>query len=112
MKDEIKTISFKGQSIYCGIDTHLKSRTITIRVGEVVFKTFVQNPCAKTLAKYLQKHFPKGNYFSVYEASFCGFSVHRELINNGINNILLTQQMFQLLIKTDARRKIDEIARN
>ena len=89
MKTKVKTICFKGQGIFCGIDTHLKSWTITIIVGEVIFKTFVQNPCAKTLAKYLQKHFPNGNYFSVYEAGFCGFSVHRELIKYGISNIIV-----------------------
>jgi len=89
MKNQVKTISFKGKNIYCGIDVHLKSWTITIMVGEVTFKTISRDPCAKTLAKYLQKHFPNGNYFSVYEAGFCGFSVHRELIKNGICNIIV-----------------------
>ena len=89
MKNEVKTICFKGQSIYVGIDVHLKSWTVTIMVGEVVFKSFSQNPCAKTLANYLQKHFPNGNYFSVYEAGFCGFSVHRELVRNSICNIIV-----------------------
>ncbi len=89
MKNEVKTISFKGQNIYCGIDAHLKSWTITIIVGKVFFKTFSQNPSAKTLAIYLQKHFPEGSYYSVYEAGFCGFSIHQELIKNGILNIIV-----------------------
>ncbi len=63
MQRQFRQISFKGQSIYVGIDVHLKSWTVTIVVGEVVFKSFSQNPCAKTLANYLQKHFPYGNYF-------------------------------------------------
>lgn len=89
MKKKVKTISFKGQNIYIGIDTHLKSWTITIIVEEVIYKPFSQDPNAKTLANYLHKNFPDGTYFSVYEAGFCGFSVHRELEKNGIFNIVV-----------------------
>lgn len=89
MKSKVKTISFNGKNIYCGIDTHKKSWTVTIIVGEVIYKTYSQDPCAKTLANYLNKHFPNGSYKSVYEAGFCGFSVHRELIKNGIDNIII-----------------------
>lgn len=89
MKTKVKAISFKGKEIYCGIDTHLKSWTVSIMVGEVMYKSFSQNPCADTLARYLKRNFPEGNYCSVYEAGFCGFSVHRQLIKNGINNIIV-----------------------
>ncbi len=89
MKREFKTISFKGQSIYCGIDVHLKSWTVTVIVGEVLYKTFSQDPYAKTLLNYLQKHFPGGTYYSVYEAGFCGFSVHKALESHGICNIIV-----------------------
>jgi len=89
MQEKVKTISFKGQSIYVGIDVHLKSWTITIIVGEVVFKSFSQDPSAKTLRNYLDANFSNANYLSVYEAGFCGFSVHRELVYNGIKNIVV-----------------------
>ena len=89
MKTKVKTISFKEEKIFCGIDTHKKNWTVTIIVGEVVYKTFSQDPYAETLANYLKKNFPEGKYYSVYEAGFCGFSVHRELINNGIQNIIV-----------------------
>jgi len=89
MRKKVKVISFKGQNIYVGIDLHLKSWTITVMVEEVMYKSFSQNPCAKTLANYLHRNFPGGNYFSAYEAGFCGFSVHRELRDNGINNIVV-----------------------
>ncbi len=89
MQKKVKTISFKGQNIYVGIDVHLKSWTITIIAGEVVFKSFSQDPSAKTLKNYLDTNFTNVNYSSVYEAVFCGFSVHRELVYNGINNIVV-----------------------
>lgn len=89
MKTKVKEISFKGKEIYCGIDTHLKSWTVTVMVGEVVYKTFSQDPCAETLSRYLKRNFPDGKYWSVYEAGFCGFSIHRQLIKNDINNIIV-----------------------
>lgn len=89
MQKENKTLSFKGQKIYNGIDVHKKSWTITVIVGDVVYKTFTQDPDAQQLYKYLQKHFPDGSYYSVYEAGFCGFSVHRSLEQYGIKNIIV-----------------------
>jgi len=89
MQKKVKTISFKGQNIYVGIDVHLKSWTITIIVGEVTYKSFSQDPSANLLAAYLRKNFPGGSYFSVYEAGFCGFSVHRQLEANNIVNIVV-----------------------
>lgn len=89
MKNKVRTISFEGQNIYIGIDVHLKNWIITIMVGEVVYKTFSQNPDAGLLFSYLQKHFPGGNYYSVYEAGFCGFSAHRQLMKYGICNIVV-----------------------
>lgn len=89
MENKIKQISFDGQKIFIGIDVHLKSWKVTIMLEETPFKTFSQDPCAGTLRKYLDKNFPNGNYYSAYEAGFCGFSVHRELSSFGINNIIV-----------------------
>jgi len=41
------------------------------------------------LWKYLRKNFPEGNYYSAYEAGFCGFKAHRELTECGINNVVV-----------------------
>jgi len=88
MKSKIMK-NYDGHKIFIGIDVHLKSWKVTIMLEETPFKTFSQDPNARTLKKYLEKHFPNGEYFSAYEAGFCGFSVHRELISNGINNIIV-----------------------
>ena len=60
MQNEVKTISFKGQNIYVGIDVHLKSWTVTIIVGLVTHKSFSQDPSAELLAAYLCRKFPEG----------------------------------------------------
>ena len=88
-KSKSTTISFKGQNIYAGLDVHLKSWKVTILVNNMEHKTFSQNSDAKTLSNYLRKNFPEANYFSAYEAGFCGFSVHRELEKYGIRNIVV-----------------------
>ena len=82
-------LDFRGIDIYSGIDAHLKSWTISIMVEGVLCKTFSQDSKAMDLKKYLERNYPNGNYYSAYEAGFCGFGPHRELIKNGINNIVV-----------------------
>ncbi|MCF6333925.1 MAG: hypothetical protein L3J11_11640 [Draconibacterium sp.] len=67
-------LDFSSQDIFVGLDTHLKNWRVSIIVGESTFKTFSQDPYSKLLKNYLVKNFPNGNYYSAYEASFCGFT--------------------------------------
>lgn len=109
MKNEVKTNSFKDQSIYVGIDTHLKSWTVTILLANMFYKKFSQNPSACDLGKYLRKNFPGANYFSAYEASFCGYGIHRELEMEGICNIIVNPADIPT---TDKERKQKEDSRD
>jgi len=52
-------------------------------------KTFSQDPKPEILHNYLEKNFPGGEYYSAYEASFCGFEIHRSLNALGIKNIVV-----------------------
>ncbi len=52
-------------------------------------KRFSQDPKPENLSNYLNRHFPGGTYYSAYEASFCGFTIHRRLNKLGINNIVV-----------------------
>ena len=89
MQNKSSKISFKNSNIYTGIDVHHKSWKVTIMVGDTFYKTFSMDSEAKLLKKYLEREFPDGNYYSAYEAGFCGFSVHRELEKLGIKNIVV-----------------------
>ena len=109
MKDTIKQLDYSGQNIYIGLDTHLRSWKTTIRVGDTYFKTFSQDPSAKILFEYLKRNFPMANYFSAYEASFSGFSAHRELTKLGIKNIVVNPADIPT---TDKDRKQKEDARD
>ena len=109
MQNKSKQLNFSGQNIYIGLDTHLKSWKATIRVGDTFFKTFSQDPYPKILSTYLKKNFPGAKYFSAYEASFSGFSAHRELNKLGIKNIVVNPADIPT---TDKERKQKEDARD
>jgi hypothetical protein len=82
-------LNFIGHNIYVGMDVHLKSWTVTIRTEHLEYKRFTQPPDAKALYNYLTRNFSGATYYSVYEAGFCGFSVHRQLEAFGICNIVV-----------------------
>lgn len=84
-----KEISFKGQNIYVGIDTHLRNWAVTILTENSFHKKFSQDPKPEVLNNYLKRNFPGANYYSAYEASYCGFNIHRRLLELGVKNIVV-----------------------
>lgn len=89
MQVQGKELSFKGQTIYVGLDVHLKSWTASIFTATLHHRTFTQPPSASALKGYLTRNFPDATYVSVYEAGFSGFWAHYELLKNGIQNIVV-----------------------
>lgn len=89
MQTKVNENTFCGQSIYVGIDVHLKSWKVTVMAGDIHYKTFSSPPEADKLVNYLKSNFPGADYYSAYEAGFCGFSVHKELIKCGIKSIIV-----------------------
>lgn len=88
-KKNNKKLNFNGQRFDIGIDTHDKNWRITIRSNKLLIREFVMNPSPTELTCYMKRHFPGGEYYSVYEAGFCGYWIHRELTQNGIKNIIV-----------------------
>lgn len=109
MQGKVKTISFHGQNIYIGIDAHQKNWTVTVLTENSLLKTFSQDPDCGILHTYLQRTFPGGNYYSAYEAGFCGFSIHRNLVEYGIKNIVVNPADIPT---TDKERKQKEDRRD
>lgn len=89
MQSQKRTLDFSGKEVYAGIDTHLKSWRVSIMTNGIICKTFSQNASAKDLKAYLVRNYPNGNYYSAYEAGFCGFGPHRQLKEMGISNIVV-----------------------
>lgn len=88
MNKHIK-LDFSGQSFFIGIDVHKRNWVITIRTNHMELKTFSMNPSSQELVSHMRCHYPGGLYHSVYEAGFCGFWIHRQLRENGFNNIVI-----------------------
>jgi transposase len=84
-----KKIDFTGNDLFIGLDVHKKSWSVTIVVDGMEHRTFSQPPDVVALLKYLQRNFPGGNYYSAYEAGFCGYGIHRQLNAFGIKNIVI-----------------------
>ncbi len=89
MTNKVSQLDYTGHKIYVGIDAHLTNWKATIMLEETPFKTFSLDPSADALKQYLEKNFPNCEYYSAYEAGFCGFSAHRQLEQNGIKNIVV-----------------------
>ena len=109
MQSKSKELDFNGVNIYTGIDTHLKNWRITVMIEGTYYKTLSIDPNGAVLASYLRKNFPGGNYYSAYEAGFCGYSVHRELEKSGIKNIIVNPADIPT---TDKERRQKEDARD
>lgn len=107
MQEQINKLDFRGKNIYVGIDIHKLSWVVTIVLDHITHKTFSQEPCAKTLGDYLRRNFPRGNYYSAYEAGFTGFSTHRQLEKEGIANIVVNPSDIPTTDK-DKRQKEDK----
>jgi transposase len=84
-----KKIDFSGKNLYIGLDVHKLSWQVTIYSQEMSLKTFNQPPSSKALHSFLITSYPNANYYSAYEAGFCGYSHHRELNKLGIYNIVV-----------------------
>lgn len=118
MQKQVTKSDYKGKDIFVGIDAHKKSWNITIMIG-VYTKTFNAPPSAEALRNYLDKNFPGGNYYSAYEAGFTGFWIHYQLLEYGINSIVVNAADIPTTVKekiqkTDARdsRKIAKSLQN
>jgi len=78
-------LDFTGQPIYVGLDVHKKSWSVSIFTGHGEYKTFSQPPQVEALVQHLQHHFPGALYYAVYEAGYCGFWIHDQLVMQGVH---------------------------
>lgn len=108
IKMKNKKLNFAGQRIYVGIDVHKNSWDITIILNAMKVKKYSMNPSPQELYNYLRKHYPNGEYHTVYEAGFSGFWADRELQALGINNIIVNPADVPTKSK-ERRKKTDRI---
>lgn len=78
-----KFVDFAGQSIYVGLDVHLKSWTVSIMSESMEHRTYQCKPEPREVLDYLESAFPGARYHLVYEAGFSGFSTHEFFTSHG-----------------------------
>ena len=96
-----------NKTIYLGIDVHKKSYSITaICDGEIIKSARLQGD-PEILLNFCKRFFPNAKLVSAYEASFCGFYLHRYLIKNGFGNLVVHPACIEVgardRVKTDKR---------
>lgn len=98
---------YTGQSIFIGIDVHKKTYSVTVIFDGKVVKRDTMFACPQKLINYCFKFFPGASIYSAYEAGFCGFHLHRILMQNGIHNIVVHASSIEIAsrdrVKTDKR---------
>lgn len=62
---------------------------MAIRTQGILVQRLSMNPSPKELRRFLDRTYPGGTYQSVYEAGFCGFWIHQQLLEQGIENIVV-----------------------
>ena len=83
-----RTLSFKNEHFFIGVDAHLKNWKVTIRSNGLELKTFSLNPAPLELLSHLHKNYPDGIFHIVYEAGFCGFWALRIFKEHNIDCII------------------------
>ena len=105
---KIKTLSFEGQTIFCGIDVHKNSWRVNVRNDQFELEDYSQDPCEKLLLKHLDKRYPGASYQVAYEAGFCGFGIQRSLKTSGVECLVVNPADVPSTDK-DKKRKNDKI---
>jgi transposase len=104
----MKHYDYTGKVIYVGIDVHKKTYScVSICEGQVMKRdTMPASP--EVLLNYLKNRFSVAEkIMTAYEAGFSGFYLHRYLVTNGINNIVVHPGAIEVSsrdrVKTDKR---------
>ncbi|MCI5057554.1 MAG: transposase, partial [Flavobacteriales bacterium] len=98
---------YTGKIVYMGIDVHKKTYCcVSICENEIVKRDTI-SAHSEGLLNYMNKFFPGAKIKSAYEAGFSGFHLHRYLIKNGCNNIVVHPASIEVSsrdrVKTDKR---------
>jgi transposase len=86
---QVNKLDFTGQQIYVGMDVHKKRWSISIYTDRFEHKTFSQPPETGVLVNYLKRKFPGASYKTAYEAGFCGFWIHDQLREQGVDCLVV-----------------------
>ncbi len=91
--------SYAGKQVYVGIDVHKRTYSVVARVEGTIIKKWRTNADPEKLATQLQRYFSDANIYTVYEAGFSGFILHRKLVAAGINNLVVNPASVEVAVQ-------------
>lgn len=98
---------YTGKTVFVGIDVHKRTYAVTVICDDVKVKRDTLRADPTELVQYLKKYFSGAVINSAYEAGFSGFGLHRQLVDNGIKNIVINAASIEISsrdrVKTDKR---------
>lgn len=100
-------VDYTGKTIYLGIDVHKKTYSMSVICDGILVKRDTIAASPQKLLNYLSRGFKGAEVKSAYEAGFCGFYLHRFLVDHGIDNIVVHAASIEIsardAVKTDKR---------
>ncbi len=73
-------VSYAGKKVFIGIDVHRLTYSVAcVSEGETVRRCTME-AIPEKLLEFFTKYFAGADISTVYEASFCGFVLHRYLL--------------------------------
>jgi transposase len=118
MKQEINRLNYGQKKVFVGIDVHKRTFSLVAICEDVVVKKWSMLADVADCVRALKRFFEGGELFTVYEAGFSGFSLHRALLRDGIANIVISPASVQKSpndrVKTDlldARKMASQLSK-
>lgn len=94
------------KQIYLGMDVHKKTYSVTAVCEGCIVKTACMPADPQILLNFILNNFSGHSVKSVYEAGFSGLDLHRFLIKNGIDNIVVHAASIE--VAANERAKTDK----
>lgn len=82
-------LSLRKQKLFIGIDVHLRTWKVCIRSAGMELKCFSCEARPEALFNFLKLNFPDFDYYTVYEAGFCGFWIHYAFVDYGFKSTVI-----------------------
>lgn len=104
----MKQYNYTGKVVYLGIDVHKKTYSCVAICEDQIVKRDTMPAKPEILLSYLKNKFSNAAKINTaYEAGFSGFHLHRYLVAQGINNIVVHPGSIEVAsrdrVKTDKR---------
>lgn len=101
---------YSGKTVFVGMDVHKHKYVVTSMCEGVIAKRFTAIAEPAVLVDSLRRFFVGAELKSAYEAGFSGFGLHRFLVSQGVDNIVVNPASIEVSardkVKTDKRDSV------